>query len=124
MAVVPWPAGVTFTPDLNSISGIKPYLDPIATEMEGGNTRTRARPGDNVGSLAQTIIMPVAQCATFRAWVKTTLNNGTARFSAKVWTGAGFETKVCQFEKGISPTYKPIGTRAVAVSMTLRIYDI
>jgi hypothetical protein len=123
MAVPSWPEGVTFAPDLNSLSGLKPFLDPLETPMEGGNTRTRTRPGDNVGSQSQTVIMPRAQFATFGEWVKTTLNNGTSRFTVKVWLGRGFQSKVCQFTKG-SLSYKPIGTAAVAVSMTLRIYDV
>lgn len=123
MAVPSWPTGVNYAPDLNSISGIKRYLDPIATDMEGGNTRLRARPGDNVGTLSQTIVLPRTQFETFVTWVKTTLNNGTSRFTTNVWLGAGFESKVCQFSNG-GPSYRPVGTKAVAVSMTLRVYDI
>ena len=122
MAVPTWPAGVRYAPDLSSMSGIKRFRDPIKTDMEGGNTRLRARPGDNVGSMAQTIVMPRADFNTFTEWVKTTLNNGTGRFSVDVWLGNGFETKVCQFDGG--PTYQPRGTQRVAVTMNLRVYGV
>ena len=100
-------------------------LDPLATEMEGGNLRQRSRPGDNVGTIQQTIQMPLAEYETFVDWVKTTLNNGTARFTLDVWLGTGFTNKVCQFVKpGSSLTAQFLPTDVVAVSMTLRIYDV
>jgi hypothetical protein len=121
MTIPSWP--VSYRPDLNSISGIKRLLDPLATDMEGGNTRLRSRPGDNVGTLSQTIIMKKAEFDTFVAWVKDTLGNGTARFMLKVRLGTTFEEKVCQFSGG-APTYRPVGSGAVAVTMTLRVYDV
>jgi len=121
MAVPAWPA-VNYVPDLNSISGIKRALDPLATEMEGGNTRLRSRPGDNVATFSQTITMTAAEFDVFVAWVKDTLGNGTSRFSLKVRLGTRFEEKVCQFSG--APSYRPIGSLAVAVTMTLRVYDV
>lgn len=123
MTLPAWPDGVRYAPDLNSISELKRFLEPIQTEMEGGNLRQRTRPGDNVGSFSQTIVMPTAQFSTFVAWIKSALGNGTSRFTANVWLGAGFENKVCQFVNG-GPTYKPVGTRSVAVTMSLRVYDL
>lgn len=123
MTIPAWPPGVPYAPDLNSISGIKRILDPLATEMEGGNTRLRSRPGDNVGTISQTIVMKAAQFETFVAWVKNDLGNGTSRFTAPVRLGAAFEAKVCQFSGG-APSYQPVGAGAFAVSMTLRVYDV
>lgn len=123
MVVPAWPDGVRYAPDLNSVSGLKRLLDPIKTDMEGGNMRLRSRPGDNVGTITQTIIMRAAEFATFVAWVKTTLSNGTARFTTNVRIGTTFESKVCQFAEG-APTYRPVGTQNVAVTMTLRVYDV
>jgi hypothetical protein len=123
MTVPAWPEGVNYAPDLNSVSDLKRILDPIKTDMEGGNTRLRSRPGDNVGSITQTISMTGAQFATFVTWVKTTLGNGTARFSVPVRLGTAFETKVCQFANG-APTYRPVGAQKVSVTMTLRVYDV
>jgi hypothetical protein len=65
-------------------------LDPVATEMEGGNIRQRPRPGDNVGTLTQTIWISAAEHDTFVAWVKDTLGNGTGRFTANVWLGTAY----------------------------------
>jgi hypothetical protein len=99
-------------------------LDPIETEMEGGNLRSRSRPGDNVGTVGQTIRMTTAEYATFVTWVKTTLNNGTSRFTTNVWLGTAYVSKVCQFQKGGVPTMTPISSLKVAVTMTLRVYDV
>ncbi|MFC0243678.1 hypothetical protein [Rhodopseudomonas telluris] len=123
MALPTWPAGVSYAPDLNSISDLTLIRPPIKTEMEGGNVRLRSRPGDNVGTMSQTIRLDRAQFAVLRDWIKTTLGNGTARFSMPVWFGDGFETKVCQFSEG-APKYKPVGTRRVDVMMTLRVYGV
>lgn len=122
MPIEAWPDEVPYAPDLNSISGVKRFLDPLKTDMEGGNTRRRSRPGDNIATISQTIVMTAASCATFIEWVKTNLNNGTARFTTRVRLAATFESKVCQFSAG--PTYQPIGSRAVAVVMTLLVYDV
>jgi hypothetical protein len=101
-------------------------LDPIATDMEGGNTRERPRPGDSVGTITQKVRMsPSDYSDTFVPWVKTTLNNGTARFTMDVWLGAALANKVCQFIKpGTGLVYQWIGPDAVDVTMTLRIYDV
>jgi hypothetical protein len=55
--------------------------------------------GPAIGTIQQTIQMPLAEYETFAAWVETTLNNGTARFTLDVWLGTGFANKVCQFVK-------------------------
>ncbi|MBR0882188.1 hypothetical protein ACVMGC_011552 [Bradyrhizobium barranii subsp. barranii] len=122
MALPSWPA-VPYRPARDSFQPIKPFLDPIATEMEGGNTRQRPRPGDNVATLGQTIMMTPAEAETFKTWVKTTLANGTARFTAQVWTGAAYVSKTCQFAKDGKPTYGAFSATRVVVAMKLLVYD-
>jgi len=86
--------------------GLQRMLDPISTDMEGGNTRERPRPGDNVGTITQTVRMSPADYDVLVDWVKTTLNNGTARFKIDVWLGTALANKVCQFIKpGTQLTY-------------------
>ncbi|WP_210186589.1 hypothetical protein [Bradyrhizobium elkanii] len=112
-------------PDPDSFRPLQRALDPVVTDMEGGNTRQRSRPGDNVGTITQTVWMPMAEHDTFVAWVKNTLNNGTARFTADVWLGSSYVNKVCQFIKpGTQLTYTYLGPTEVAVTMTLRVYDV
>jgi hypothetical protein len=101
-------------------------LDPISTDMEGGNTRERPRPGDNIATITQTVRMYPADYNAFVDWMKNTLNNGTARFTMDVWLGtAPLVNKVCQFIKpGTGLRYAYAGPDAVDVTMTLRVYDV
>jgi hypothetical protein len=104
---------------------LKRMLDPISTDMEGGNTRQRPRPGDNVATITQTVRMDSAGYDAFAAWVQTTLNNGTARFTMDVWLGTGMANKVCQFSKpGSNLVYSWAGPDVVDVTMTLRVYGV
>lgn len=123
MPLPTWPA-VNNRPTRNGFQPIKRFLEPISTDMEGGNTRERPRPGDNVGTITQTINMKMAEHDIFVPWVKNTLNNGTARFIADVWLGSGYLTKVCKFAKGGKPTYAPISANYVAVTMTILVFDV
>ena len=112
-------------PDRGSFQPLQRMLDPISTDMEGGNTRQRPRPGDNVGTITQTIWMSLAEHDTFVAWVKTTLNNGTARFTTNVWLGSSYVNKVCQFiQPGTKLTYAYLSVDRVAVTMTFRVFDV
>ena len=124
MALPAWPIA-NYAPQQDSFQPLQRLLDPISTDMEGGNTRERPRPGDNVGSIKQTIWMTLADHDTFVAWVKTTLNNGTARFTMNVWLGSAFVSKTCQFIKpGSNLSYGYISTDVVAVTMALRVYGV
>jgi hypothetical protein len=124
MTLPTWPIAA-YQPDLNSFQPIQRMLDPLATDMEGGTTRERPRPGDNVGTLTQTIWMTMADHDTFVTWVKTTLNNGVARFTTNVWLGSAYANKTCQFLKpGSTLTYGYISVDRVAVTMTLRVYGV
>ncbi len=122
MPIPTWPA-VPTRPRRDDFQPIVPFLKPIYTDMEGGNTRQRSRPGDNVGSLGQTFMMSPAQVEIFKEWVKTTLNNGTSRFTAPIWNGTAYVTKTCQFPPDGKPTYGAFSSTAIAVSMKLTVFD-
>jgi hypothetical protein len=119
-----WPIA-SFQPDIDTFQPIQRMLDPISTDMEGGNTRQRPRPGDNVGTITQTIWMSRTEHDIFVNWVKTTLNHGTARFITNVWLGSSYVSKVCQFiQPGTKLTYAYVSVDKVAATMTLRVYDV
>ena len=123
MTLPAWPIANSIT--LQDGFSLQRMLDPISTDMEGGNTRERPRTGDNVGTITQTVRMYPADYDAFAAWVKTTLNNGTARFTMDVWLGTSLVNKVCQFVKpGTGLTYRFAGPDAVDVTMTLRFYGV
>jgi hypothetical protein len=123
MALPAWP--IPNSGILQDGYSLQRTLDPITTDMEGGNTRERPRPGDNVGTITQTVRMSPADYDTFVAWMKTTLNNGTARFTSDVWLGTALVNKVCQFiQPGSKLNTAWPGPDAVDVTMTLRVYDV
>ena len=124
MTLPTWPVS-TYAPQQDSFKPIQRSLDPISTDMEGGNTRERPRPGDNVGSLTQTIWLSMADHDTVVAWIKGTLNLGTARFTMMIWMGSSFQSMTVQFIKpGTTLTYAYISTDVVALTMTLRVYHL
>ena len=124
MPLPAWPIA-SYMPQQESFQPLQRMLDPLATDMEGGNTRERPRPGDNVGTITQTVWMSMAEHDTFVDWVKTTLNRGTARFTANVWLGSSYVNKVCQFIKpGSTLTYGYVSANEVAATMTLRVFDV
>lgn len=124
MTLPTWPV-TTYQPVPDSFQPLQRALDPISTDMEGGNTRERPRPGDNVGAITQTIWLSLSDYDTVTAWVKSTLNNGTARFTMNVWLGSSYVSKTVQFIKpGTTLTSGYIGPNIVALTMTLRVYGV
>lgn len=82
------------------------YIDPDQTEMEGGNIVARAAPGDDVERIQFTIKYTKAQYATFKTFVKTTLNKGSSRFTMQVWLTDGFENRTVMMAAKPQPEYK------------------
>lgn len=125
MALAAWPNGVNYRAQRSSFTGIVRGLEPISTDMEGGNTRERSRPGDNVGTVTQVVWMRADEKAIFVPFVKTTLSNGTARFTMNVWLDNAYAVKTCQFIKGIGGIkYDFVAVGVDAVTMTLRVYGV
>jgi hypothetical protein len=122
MAVPAWPDGVPYAPDLNTVQPLVPFLDPIKTEMEGGNTRLRSRPGDNVGQIQYSVPMSTAQMGILKDWVKNTIGNGTGRFTLQVWLDNAFVSKVCQFAS--VPKSQRLANGRLASQLSLKVYDI
>lgn len=125
MTLPTWPLSY-YAPQLDSFQPIQRSLDPLATDMEGGNTRERPRPGDNVGTIGQTIwLITAADHNTVVEFVKTSLNLGTARFTMPVWLGSSFVSKTVQFIKpGTGIKYAYILPDVTAMSMTIRVYGL
>lgn len=115
------PSTVPYKPRRGEWTMPQPYLPPLATDMEGGNTRTRSRPGSNVALIQQTIRMTPAQFDIFDAFVRQDLSNGTSRFTWSVWLGSAYATKTVQF---VDPPTSGDGGLKVAVAMKLRIYGM
>ena len=120
-----WPETIPDTPLASSVQ-ITPYgVNPIITEMEGGNTRIRRRPGDNVTLLRQTIRMTAAQLAAFNDFYANVTVGGSKRFRANVWSGSTMENRVCLFNLSAGgPQYTAVSGLPdyTDVAMSLRVW--
>jgi hypothetical protein len=79
----------------DSFQPIQRMLDPISTDMEGGNTRDRPRPGDNVGTITDDLDI-AGRARRFRQLGEDMLNNGAARFTTNARLGSSYVNKVCR----------------------------
>jgi hypothetical protein len=122
MPLPAWPNDVPYLQRRQDWEITQPFIGPIETEMEGGNVRQRSRPGSNVATVQWRRRMTTAQHASFDAFVRATLSNGSARFTMPVWLGAGYVTKTVQVVKD-SLAIEQDGL-FVSVSMTLRVYGM
>jgi hypothetical protein len=112
--------GIPDVPIVDSWSEPEPYITPTSTDMDGGNIRLRRQPGDERIQRQFDILFTNAQYATFKAYVKTTLGLGTARFQMRVWDGAAMVLETVQFSKPYQPT--PMPPLYVQVTFVLWIY--
>lgn len=95
MAAV-WPVDVPYMPDMDSDSG-EPFREPLSTDMEDGNRRRRRVSTKNVAELEMSIDMTEAQFATFKAWVRDELFDGTIAFTMPIYTEGSYQTRNCSF---------------------------
>jgi hypothetical protein len=122
MPLPAWPNDVPYLQRRQNWQIPQPFLSPIETEMEGGNTRLRSRPGSNVATVQWRRRMTTAQFASFDTFIRSTLSNGTSRFTMPVWLGTGYVTKTVQIAKD-SLAVEQDGL-FISVSMTLRVYGM
>jgi hypothetical protein len=99
MPLPAWPNDVPYQQRRQDWRITQPFIGPIETEMEGGNVRQRSRPGSNVATVQWRRRMTVAQYASFDAFVRATLSNGTSRFTMPVWLGTSYVTQTVQIAK-------------------------
>ena len=122
MPLPAWPADVPYLQRRQDWQISQPFLGPIETEMEGGNVRLRSRPGSDVATVQWRRRMTTAQFASFGAFVRSSLSNGTSRFTMPVWLGASYVTNTVQIVKDSLEVAQD--GLFVSVSMTLRVYGV
>ena len=122
MPLPAWPSDVPYLQRRQDWQIPQPFIGPIETEMEGGNVRLRSQPGSNVATVQWRRRMTTLQYTSFDAFVRSTLSNGTSRFTMPVWLGASYVIKTVQIVKD-SLSVSQDGL-FVAVSMTLRVYGV
>lgn len=99
MAYASWPATVPYECEAVAFTR-RPYREMLETEMEGGNTRLRSRPGDKVETVTWARRFTADQFAAWRSFLSDTIARGTARFLMPIWNGAAYEVRVVQIVGG------------------------
>jgi len=115
-----WPGTVRHTPVSGSMSVDEPFRPPNRTDMEGGNRRGRRMATLNVATASFALRLDNPEFATFKAFVRDELVDGTADFTMPIWTGAAYETRTC---RNISYTANPGGGFFHDVAITLEVED-
>lgn len=111
--------GLKDVPLVDTWEVVDPYLDPLQTDMEGGNKRLRTRAGDETAHITFQLLYSLADFETFKNFVLNNLSRGTSRFTMRVWNGSEMVTKTVQFANKFKPaTVYP----KVNVSMDLWVY--
>lgn len=127
MPLPQWPS-IPYEPRRDSWRQESRRLPPIRTEMDGGNIRTRRRPGDNVAIISQAVDLTSDELTTLNAWVTSAIGEGVARFSMLVFLGGdGFVSKTVQFDSGGESfpfAVSEIAKDRFLVSMRLRVYGV
>lgn len=114
MTINAWPEEVPHIPLRESWS-MRPFLEPLASEMDGGNVRLRSRPGDEVKIVSQAIVLPASLYAsTLEPFL---LENKDRRILMPMWLGGGCQDCLVQLSE-ISVNF--YGTK-VRVGMTARV---
>lgn len=105
-----WPVALPYRPWRDQWNYV-PGREALQTEMEGGDTRQRRRPGDDVGSMQWGRTFTAAEMATWDDFL-TSISGGAARFVMPVPTnGATYDLRVVQIVGGAGG----VSTSAVGV---------
>ncbi|KRA44701.1 hypothetical protein [Devosia sp. Root635] len=116
-----WPITVRHKP-LAGSPQITPFRAPLATDMEDGMQRRRRSTTKNVATMAMRIPMTAAEHATFEAWVRDTLADGTLDFTMPVWKGGSYADRTCSLVGGLYQSASR-GSSGFEVSFNLDIED-
>ena len=123
MTLPAWPS-VDDTPLVDGWSW-EPYIPPLRTDMDGGNTVARSKPGSNVARTTHTYQFSSADFATLDAWWKTTLTYGASRFTGRVWNGSALVSKTLLIiDEPKTSIVGGSGGDLVRVSLTFLVFDV
>ena len=93
-----WPGAVPHKIRRNDYRGARPFLPPLKSDMQAGNSRARRQHTVAIGRITGSIYMTDGQFRTFRGWVRDDLSHGTLPFNVPVYFPVdGYITKECFF---------------------------
>ncbi|WP_371346463.1 hypothetical protein [Ancylobacter sp. IITR112] len=121
MTYFEWPLALPYRPWRDQW-GNTPGREALVTEMEGGDTRQRRRPADDVGTMQWGRSFSEAEMATWDDFLLD-ISSGAARFLMPVpTTGATYQTRVVQIVGGAGGiSYSAVGIET-QVSFSLLVF--
>lgn len=119
MSYLHWPAGLPYQSGASDWQ-VQPFRAPLQTEMDGGNVRTRRRPGDDVATMRWSRIFTDEQMAVFEGFVAATFNLAQRFVMPVSVNGRTYEDRIVQLS-GDAPSYASPAPGFVRVSMTLLV---
>lgn len=124
MAYPRWPANVNFKPLRSDYQIVAPHLPPLATDMNGGNTRMRRQFSSAIGQIRVSIKMNDAQFNVFASWERDTLGHGSSRFTLPIYyRDAGWLDRTCWFEKGSYSAVPDDAAGYMRITATINVLD-
>jgi len=84
LAIPTWPVGLPSRPRGGTFQIVKPFREPLRTEMDEGEQRARPLTSVRVATLSFNLFMTPAQAVSFLDFVETTLIDGTLKFTMPV----------------------------------------
>lgn len=121
MNYIEWPPTLPYLPWRDQW-GYVPGREVLATEMDGGDTRQRRRPGDDLGTMKWGRTFSAAEMALWKVFLAS-IAGGAARFLMHVSTdGATLEVRVCQIVGGAGGISYAIVGLETQVSFSLLVF--
>lgn len=120
MTLPTWPSNVPSQPR-DGWQMPSMFLQPVATEMEGGNQRLRAKPGDNVSTLNYPLKpLSLTEWGYLETFLRT---NYASRWTMTLFLGGSSVSKTVQLDGGRSPMVSREGD-LIHVALQLRVYGM
>lgn len=121
MAIPLWPETLPEWARDGYSSKAEPSL--IKTEMNSSVVRQRRRFSQTVHVKSVALVMNADQHATFYAFWRDALGHGASMFSAPVWNGSMYVTRICQMVDG-QYTEEQFAPAAVRVAFQVRVVGL
>lgn len=119
--MIEWPASVPYATD-RSMWALTPYRNPLETEMQSGDVRSRATSADNLPLLTWGRTLEPAEALAYKAFVDGTLKRGALRHVMPVCLdGATYEPRVVQIQRS-SLSYEAVAGGRLRPRCSLLVY--
>ena len=124
MTIPVWPATVNYKPTRESWRCEQDSEAPLSSDMNAGTTRRRNKYTLRIAKMSFDIEGNATEQAAFWTFYRSTLGNGSARFTMTVWDGAQYVSRTVAFQKGTTPARRMLGFNIAAISLALEVESL